>query len=94
MRFSAQSCLNKYCEKDEEPAPGVSEQEFLQNYYSLVNTAGGITENYYKEIGKWERGEYDDLQIVSITNAYLTEYDGLIDSASSKSSVLHYATIY
>jgi hypothetical protein len=59
-----------------------AERHFLENYYSLVNSTTGVTENYHKEIGKWERDEYDDQQFVSITDSFLSQFDQLLDRAS------------
>jgi len=53
----------------------------------------GVTEDYHNEIGKWQRGEYDDQQIVSVTNAFLIKYDDLMDSASSISSPQKYEAL-
>jgi hypothetical protein len=60
-----------------------AERHFFENYYSLVNSTTGVTENYHNEIGKWERGEYDDQQFVSITDSFLSRFDQLLDRASS-----------
>jgi hypothetical protein len=67
-----------------EPAlsPEVAESEFLDNYYSLVNASTMVTENYHKEIEKWERDEYDDRELVTITDSFLPQYDLLLDRAS------------
>jgi hypothetical protein len=71
-------------EANDEPvvSPEVTESEFLDNYYSLVNASSGVTEAYHKEIEKWERGEYDDLKLVEITDSFLPQYDLLVDRAS------------
>ena len=68
-----------------EPAASleVPESEFLENYYSLVNASTTVTENYHKEIEKWERDEFDAREFVDITNSFLSEYDHLVDRASS-----------
>jgi hypothetical protein len=63
-------------------SPEVAESEFLDNYYSLVNASTMVTENYHKEIEKWERDEYDDLELVTITDSFLPQYDLLVDRAS------------
>ena len=49
---------------------------------SLVDAATGVTENYHKEIGKWERGQYDDRELVNITDSVLSQYDLLVERAS------------
>jgi len=36
-------------------SPEVVESEFLDEYYSLVNASANVTENYFKEVEKWER---------------------------------------
>jgi hypothetical protein len=64
-------------------SPEVAEAEFLDNYYSLVNSSKEVTEYYHEEIEKWERNEYNDQELSNITNSYLSEYDVLVDRASS-----------
>jgi hypothetical protein len=59
------------------------EKNFLQNYYSLVESATAVTEKYHKEIEKWERDQYDDLELVNTTNSILLEYDVLVNKALS-----------
>jgi hypothetical protein len=71
---------------DGEPAVSLEaavSKQFIEDYYSLVEAATGVTENYHKEIEKWEREQYDDRKLVEITSAFLTEYDVLVDRASS-----------
>lgn len=58
------------------------EKQFLENYYSLVNATTGVTETYHKEIEKWERDQYDDRELVTITDSFLPQYDLLVDRAS------------
>ncbi|MPZ06125.1 MAG: hypothetical protein GEU26_06860 [Nitrososphaeraceae archaeon] len=58
------------------------EKQFLENYYSLVNATNGVTETYHKEIEKWERDQYDDRELVTITDSFLPQYDLLVDRAS------------
>lgn len=65
-----------------DPTEAVDE-DFIQNYYTLVNATTRVTEDYHKEIGKWEEGEHSDQQIVSITNSYLSQFDKLVDEASN-----------
>jgi hypothetical protein len=59
------------------------EKNFLQNYYSLVESATAVTEKYHKEIEKWESDQYDDLDLVNTTNSILLEYDVLVNKALS-----------
>jgi hypothetical protein len=59
------------------------ESEFLSNFYSIVNQTNQVTGEYHNEIGKWQSGEYDDQEMISITDSYLPVYDQLINSASS-----------
>jgi hypothetical protein len=59
------------------------EKNFLQNYYSLVESATAVTEKYHKEIEKWKRDQYDDLELVNTTNSILLEYDVLVNKALS-----------
>jgi hypothetical protein len=63
-----------------------ADRHFIENYYSLVNSTAGVTEHYHKEIGKWERDEYNDQQFVSITDSFLSQFDRLLDRASSIST--------
>jgi hypothetical protein len=63
-------------------SPEVTESEFLSNYYSLVNASTNVTENYHKEIEKWEENEYDNQRLVEVTNSYLSQYDLLVNGAS------------
>lgn len=64
-------------------SPDVEEKEFLSNFYSLVNDTNEVSQSYDDEIGKWKKGEYDNQQMVSITNSYLPQYDQLIANASN-----------
>lgn len=66
------------------------EKQFLENYYSLVDATTGVTEEYHKEIERWERDQYDDRELVNITNSFLTEYDLLVERASSIRPPLKY----
>lgn len=59
---------------------------FLNNFCTLVNDTNQITQNYNGEVGKWNKGEYDDQQIIRITDSYLPQYDQLIAEASSLST--------
>jgi hypothetical protein len=67
-------------------SPQAEDSEFLNNFYSLVNDTNQVSQNYDDEIGKWKKGEYDNQQIVSITNSYLPQYDQLIAYASNFSA--------
>jgi hypothetical protein len=49
------------------------EKQFLESYYSLVNATTGVTETYHKEIEKWERDQYDDRELVTITDSFLPQ---------------------
>ena len=59
------------------------EKQFLEDYYSLVDATTGVTENYHKEIEKWERDQYDNRKLVEVTDSFLSEYDLLVDKATS-----------
>jgi hypothetical protein len=63
--------------------PEVAESEFLENYYSLVDASNGVTENYHREIEKWERDQYDNRDLAEVTDSFLFEYDLLVDKATS-----------
>lgn len=62
---------------------GTEESEFLSNFYSIVNQTNQVTQEYHNEIGKWQSGEYDDQEMISITDSYLPAYEQLINTASS-----------
>jgi hypothetical protein len=62
---------------------GVSDGDFIENYYTLVNAATNVTESYHKEIEKWERDSYDDREIVGITKSYLSQFDQLVYDATN-----------
>jgi hypothetical protein len=66
--------------------PEVEDTKFLNNFYSLVNDTNQVSRSNNEEIGKWKKGEYDNQQIVSITNSYLPKYDQLIADASNFSA--------
>jgi hypothetical protein len=59
------------------------EKQFLENYYTLVDATTGVTENYHKEIEKWEKDQYDNRKLVEVTDSFLSEYDRLVDKATS-----------
>ena len=59
------------------------EKQFLEAYYSLVDATTDVTENYHKEIEKWERDQYDNRKLVEVTDSFLSEYDLLVDKATS-----------
>jgi hypothetical protein len=56
----------------------------------LVESATAVTEKYHKEIEKWESDQYDDLELVKVTNSVLSEYDLLVNRASSFKPPLKY----
>jgi hypothetical protein len=60
-----------------------ADKQFLENYYSLVDSTTTVTENYHREIERWEKDQYRDAELVDITNSFLSEYDHLVDRASS-----------
>jgi hypothetical protein len=60
-----------------------ADKQFLENYYSLVDSTTTVTENYHREIERWEKDQYRDAELVDITNSFLSEYDRLVDRASS-----------
>lgn len=64
-------------------SPQEVEAQFLDNYYSLVNASGKTTEAFHKEIEKWERNEYNDRELADVTNSFLSQYDSLVERASS-----------
>lgn len=67
-------------------SPAAEDTEFLNNFYALVNDTNRISQNYDDEFGKWKKGEYDDQQIVRITDSSLPQYDQLIAKALSLST--------
>jgi hypothetical protein len=66
--------------------PVAEDAEFLNDFYALVNDTNQMTQNYNEEVGKWKKGDYDNQQIVQITDSYLPQYDQLIAKASSLST--------
>lgn len=60
-----------------------ADKQFLENYYSLVDSTTTVTENYHREIERWEKDQYRDAELVDITNSFLSEYDHLVEWASS-----------
>lgn len=61
------------------------EREFLDNYYTLTDETTSLTESYHKEIEKWESDQYNDHDLVNITNAFLLKFEILQEDASSLS---------
>jgi hypothetical protein len=59
------------------------DSEFLANFSSVVNQTNQVTQEYHNEIGKWQIGEYDDQEMISITDSYLPIYEQLINTATS-----------
>jgi hypothetical protein len=57
------------------------ESDFVENYYTLVNTATAVTENYHEEIARWENSQGNDQELVSIINSHLSQFDQLVNDA-------------
>jgi hypothetical protein len=58
-------------------------QSFHIDYEMLINDSHSLTQNYQKEIGKWQSKQYDNKTMISITDNYLPEFQKLVNRAQS-----------
>jgi hypothetical protein len=58
-------------------------QSFHIDYEMLINDSHSLTQNYQKEIGKWQSKQYDNKTMISITDNYLPEFQKLVSRAQS-----------
>lgn len=56
-------------------------QAFLETYNRLIADSRTLTQQYQNEVGKWEKKEYDNSTMISITDNYLPKFKELIDRA-------------
>ena len=69
-------------EANSSASTGNEDSEFLDNFYSIVNQTNQVTQEYHTEIGRWQMGEFDDQEMISITDSYLPMYEQLINTTS------------
>jgi len=58
-------------------------QNFSDSYQTIVTQAGLLTQNYQKEVGKWQLKQYDNATMIKITNDYLPKFQNLIKATKS-----------
>ncbi len=56
-------------------------QVFLESYNRLVADSRALTQQYQNEVGKWEKKEYDNSTMISITDNYIPKFKELINRA-------------
>jgi nitrogen fixation/metabolism regulation signal transduction histidine kinase len=61
-------------------------QNFSDSYQTIVTQAGLLTQNYQKEVGKWQLKQYDNATMIKITNDYLPKFQNLINATKSLQS--------
>ena len=65
---------------------GIASQNFSNSYQTIVAQAQLLTQDYQKEVGKWQSKEYDNATMIKITNDYLPKFQHLIDETKSLQS--------
>jgi hypothetical protein len=58
-------------------------QHFHVYYEMLINDSHSLTQNYQKEIGKWQSKQYDNKTMILITDKYLPEFQKLVNRAQA-----------
>jgi hypothetical protein len=58
-------------------------QAFHESYEMLINNSHLLTQNYQKEIGKWQTKQYDNKTMISVTDNYLPKFQQLVDKAEA-----------
>ena len=58
-------------------------QYFHVAYEMLINDSHALTQNYQKEIGKWQSKQYDNRTMILITDKYLPEFQKLVNRAQA-----------
>jgi type II secretory pathway pseudopilin PulG len=61
----------------------IRRQSFVESFESLVSKAHMLTQNYQKEVGKWQAKQYDNKTMISITNDYLPKYKLLLNESKT-----------
>ena len=56
-------------------------QSFHVAYETLINYSHSLTQDYQKEIGKWQSKQYDNKTMILVTDKYLPEFQKLVDRA-------------
>ena len=55
----------------------------LGSYEMLINNSHLLTQNYQKEIGKWQTKQYDNKTMISVTDNYLPKFQQLVYKAEA-----------
>jgi hypothetical protein len=58
-------------------------QTFHKSYELLINDSHSLTQNYQKEIGKWQSKQYDNKTMVLVTDNYLPRFQKLVNRAQA-----------
>jgi len=58
-------------------------QAFHKSYEMLINNSHLLTQNYQKEIGKWQTKQYDNKTMISVTDNYLPKFQQLVYKAEA-----------
>jgi hypothetical protein len=53
------------------------------SYEMLINNSHLLTQNYQKEIGKWQTKQYDNKTMISVTDNYLPKFQQLVYKAEA-----------
>ena len=64
----------------------IASQNFSDSYQTIVSQARLLTQNYQKEVGKWQLKQYDNATMIKIANDYLPKFQHLIDATKSLKS--------
>jgi len=68
-------------------------QAFLESYNRLVADSRTLTQQYQNEVNKWQKKEYDNSTMISITDNYLPKFKELIDRAERMQPPDKYAKV-
>jgi hypothetical protein len=58
-------------------------QVFHKSYGMLINNSHLLTQSYQKEIGKWQKKQYDNKTMISVTDNYLPKFQQLVYTAET-----------
>src|ERR1051325_5349399 len=58
-------------------------QTFAESYGRLVADSRTLTQTYQGEIGKWKAKQYNNGNMISITDQYLPKFQSLVDRAKA-----------
>jgi hypothetical protein len=56
-------------------------QDFVEAYGKIVTDSRSLTQQYQAEVGKWQKKEYNDSTLASVTKEYLPKFQELVDRA-------------